>query len=102
MRDSRLRRWTFQIVESGGIFAARPSGGSPYSSLIVRSNLSVPGLCSDVIRSWLVRRPRWFGVDLRAVEAGFVGEDHGLDPVAKAELHQDPLHMGPDCRLLHG
>jgi hypothetical protein len=33
------------------------------------------------------------GVDCGAVEAGFVGEDHRLDPVAKVELHKDPLHM---------
>jgi hypothetical protein len=29
---------------------------------------------------------------LRAVEAGFVGENYGLDPVAKAELHKDASH----------
>jgi hypothetical protein len=49
-----------------------------------------------------VLRPRWPGAHRGTVEAGFVGEDHRLDPVAKLQLHQDPLHMGPDRRLLHG
>ena len=34
------------------------------------------------------------------VQAGLVGEDHGLDAVAQAELHQDPLDVGADGGFL--
>jgi hypothetical protein len=30
----------------------------------------------------------------------FVGKDDGLNPIAKVELHQDPLHVGSDRGFL--
>jgi hypothetical protein len=42
-----------------------------------------------------VNRPRVRPADAsRTGEAGVVGEDHGLDPVAKPELHEDALPNG--------
>src|SRR6266511_4303303 len=52
--------------------------------------------CGSVLPPW------WPGAHRGVVEAGFVGEDHGLDPVAEVELHQDPLHVGSDGRFLDG
>ncbi len=35
-----------------------------------------------------------------AIHTGFVGEDHGLHPVAEFELHQDAFDVGSDGRFL--
>src|SRR5688572_456005 len=93
---------TFTIVVSSTIItSARQSRYSASQRLRVSRVIGFPNDGGALVfPARKIRRRSCAGLRFRGREAALIGENHGLDAVAEAELSEDPLDVRLDRRLL--